>query len=282
MKNSDKTGICTEEDPAALKDSDGVPAVLKYNMEAFLPVNHRSPLLCVLDIDIIEPELLIRIIAEDASRSLPASFCGEGLQVFTRLKYTAPDEPFQEIQKLILQIRKAAGFRSVFRGIIAIDVSEYKGHEEEEYFTIFLKFLYDNARGCKIVLVCSQYEEQDVKKLLGGCMRFFPIQHEKMEIFEREQLRGLIRSAFHEYMLEIDSENVERIAEMVSDQSLRPFRSLQLIERIPAEISLMKEGVRSLKEAILSYFQNPYSPICMLAGRPLFFGKEGSAEHVLS
>lgn len=257
---------------------------LKFNPEAFLPNSH--PQICILSTDIVETEILIRLLADKTSKRYPDAFKGEVPQVFYRMRYVPPYESFQEIRKLILQIRNATGIRSRFHGIIALDVSEYKGHEGEEFFTILLKYLYDNTRGCKVILVCSQYAEKDHRRLLGRCAEFFPVQQEQLNIYDHERLKYLIESSFEKRKCKVDSGSVELIADILNSEDLIPYRTLQLIDRIPEEIHIQKMSCKSKhgnisQSAVREFFLDPHSPICMLAGHALLFGKEEQVEHTL-
>ena len=257
---------------------------LKFDPEAVLADSH--PQICILCTDIVETEILIRLLADKTSKRYPDAFKGEVPQVFYRMRYVPPYESFQEIRKLILQIRNATGIRSKFHGIIAIDVSEYKGHENEEFFTILLKYLYDNTRGCKVILVCSQYTEKDYKRIISRCAEFFPVQQEQLRIYDCERLKYLIRSSFEKHKCKVDSTGVELIADILTSEELASYRTLQLIDRIPEEIYTIKMPGKSRNEtisqdAVREYFLNPHSPICMLAGHSLLSGKEGYCEHTL-
>lgn len=257
---------------------------LDFNPEAFLPDPY--PKICILSTDVVEPEILIRVLAEKTAKSYPDTFKGEAPQVFYRMRYMPPYEAFQEIRKLILQIRNATGIRSSFNGIMVIDVSEYKGHEDEEYFTIFLKYLYDNSCGCKSILVCSQYTEKELQKLVISCTRFFPVQQEVLNIYELDQLKALVKASFKERRYKLDTDSIDLIADILTSEKLVSCRTLQLIDRIPDEIQIKKDSCSSklgltLSEAVKEYFRDPHSPVCLLAGSSLLAEKEGTLEQTL-
>lgn len=74
------------------------------------------------------------------------------------LGYCAPGEHFSEIQRLMTEIESAAGFRSEYRGIVYIDLDEWRGHCEEAYFRSFLEYLSDNSDDWLTVLSVSDDE----------------------------------------------------------------------------------------------------------------------------
>lgn len=243
--------------------------------EAYLPVDY--PRICLLDTDITEPEVLIRNIAASASQQCPERFQGEVPHVFFRLRYTPPYETFHELKNLILRIRKAAGLRSEYRGLICIDPSEYKDHENEEYFIAFLKYLYDNAGNSTVLLVCCQYSEQSLEKLYGVCMKYFSVDRKQIHIYKEESLVRRMKSVYKKHDICIDKKSLALLASILSRPELIPYRSLQLIERIPYEIKSGKSLITF--SDVEAYFQNAHSSICMLAGHPLIEEKGENLEY---
>lgn len=260
---------------------------LTNNITPFIPGNYSR--LCLLDTDIIEPELLVRKIADAVSEEYPECFQGEASLVFFRLRYTPPYERFTELKRLILQIRQATGIRSRFRGIIFMDASEYRGHEEEEYFSILLKYLYDNTRDDSLVFVCSQYSEQEIDRLTNACMKYYPVHTEKLLLFEKERLLKLVESAGKRNHISFEKEALELIATALSSPELTTVRSLQLIERIPGELSLLetiknqgkKTSCKITADTILNYFTDVSSSVCKMAGNALLQERRAGIEHTL-
>ena len=68
------------------------------------------------------------------------------------LNYCEPHSGFSEINRLMGEVKQAAGFRSKFKGIVHIDVREWLGHCEEKYFVELLNYLADNSNDWMIVI----------------------------------------------------------------------------------------------------------------------------------
>lgn len=269
------------------------------NMTSFVPTSYAS--LCLLDTDIVEPELLVRNIAENVCEAYPECFQGETAMVFFRIRYTPPYEKFTELKRLILQIRQATGIRSRFRGMVCIDASEYRGHEEEEYFTVLLKYLYDNSGNDAVVFVCSQYSELEIKRLTGICMKYYSVHRETLLFFKEDRLNEVIRSVCERANISVNAEGLKLIAEAMASPALVPFRSLQLINRIPEEFCVFacnadhnnelcridnmdykRKGMSKLTvETVIDYFSNEKSTICTLAGSALLQKRRTDIEHML-
>ena len=85
--------------------------------------------------DLTEPEALVERLAEQAFQKHPERFRGRQPYAFCRVRYVPPCERFPELRRLILCVKEVTGLRAEFRGIMAAEVSEWLGREEEEYFT---------------------------------------------------------------------------------------------------------------------------------------------------
>ncbi len=244
------------------------------NIDHYLPAAH--PQICILDMDITEPEILVRKIAEACAEKHPEYFNCDTSYVFYRLRYMPPYEKFEELRNLIVRISQATGLRSEYHGFICVDPSEYKGHEEEEYFTAVLKYLFDHGANCMVMLVCCQYTEQEMGILANTCMKTlktFSISKERIHLFDHENLCKLINASFRENKVPIDSSTAHLIAETLLSPELESYRSLQLIEALPREIQCGGTDVET-------YFKNPDSPLCMMAGHPLVTRKN-DYEHTI-
>lgn len=242
-----------------------------HNMYYFLPTSHSK--ICLLDMDITEPELLIRRIAEEDAKAYPECFHSEAPCVFYRLRYTPPYENFRELKNLIIQIRQATGIRSEYHGLICIDPSEYKGHEDEEYFAVVLKYLFDSTENSTAILVCCQYTEQEMARLASVCMKClkcFSVSKKQIHIFKEDLLYQLVKASFKEKKVPINSDSIQFIVDALQSPDLIAYRSLQLIDSIPYEIQ--RSGLD-----ILAYFSNPTSSLCLMAGHPLI--TERGIEH---
>ena len=81
------------------------------------------------------------------------------------LAYCPPQRQFVEIYDFMEHLENAAGFRSVYKGIIFIDINEWKGHFKEKYFIDFLKYLSENSDPWLIIISVSDIEGEKRKEL---------------------------------------------------------------------------------------------------------------------
>ncbi|MBE6633258.1 MAG: hypothetical protein E7620_02825 [Ruminococcaceae bacterium] len=108
------------------------------------------------------------------------------------LNYCAPNEYFSEIQRLMTEINNAAGFRSEYRGIVYIDVDEWRGHFEEKHFVSFMEYLSDNSDDWLVVLSVSNDDQEQLHRMEAFVSAFIRI--EKITI-EPPTLRELTEYA---------------------------------------------------------------------------------------
>ncbi len=98
------------------------------------------------------------------------------------LSYCAPSAQFAEISRFAREVENAAGFRSDFRGVIFIDVDEWRGHPEEKYFTSFLQYLADNSDDWLIVFsVSDSTQDSEAEQLRSVISSFLRIEKVTIE-----------------------------------------------------------------------------------------------------
>ena len=93
-----------------------------------------------------------------------------------KLAYCRPNAPFKELQRLFEAISNAKGFRSVYKGIIVIDIDEWQKHFEERYFIDFMHFLSDNSCPWLIVLCTTNDDPVFLDKLEGILSLFLRVE----------------------------------------------------------------------------------------------------------
>ena len=108
------------------------------------------------------------------------------------LGYCAPENHFSEIQRLMDEITNAAGFRNEFRGIVYIDINEWRGHTGEKNFLDFMEYLSDNSDEWLVVLSLSDDDPEQIKEI-ESLVSFF-LRIEKL-VIENPTLAELVSHA---------------------------------------------------------------------------------------
>ena len=228
--------------------------------------------LSVVTTDLAEAESLIQALAEEEKKRSPGSFVGKSPCVYFKLPYIPPCEPFKELRKLILRIRKSTGLRANFRGAIAIEASEWVGHEREEYFTVLLKYLYDHRAFWKMAVILNRCTGNQIDRFLSSCSRYITPRLFVIRVFQDDGwLCNLVRSEFSLQNCKITREAARLLSAALVRKELEDARSLSLIERAVGEVVYMCGHKKAASvETIREYLLDPCSTLAMMAGMPLF------------
>ncbi len=122
--------------------------------------------------DLPEQRKLAEFIAMEAATMFPEEFKGTRRAFPFELRYAAPfEKDFYELKRLQGTAAVTAGYRNEYLGYVIIDVSEYVCHENEAYFDIALKYMYDRNDCWKYVFIIShgnaKASQEMVKKILS-------------------------------------------------------------------------------------------------------------------
>lgn len=145
-------------------------------------------------------------------------FCGEVKYFEFMLGYCKPGEVFTEFQRFTDEIRKAAGFRNDYKGIIHIDINEWLRHLEESNFISFMEYLSSNRDNWLIVLSAYSDNKDEIKKLKAIVSMYLRIEKVILELPKTENLVEFIEKELDDYGLKIDgsaklllSKSIERL-----------------------------------------------------------------------
>ncbi|MCD7894560.1 MAG: hypothetical protein LUG60_12810 [Erysipelotrichaceae bacterium] len=112
-------------------------------------------------------EKVIKQLISKQSQKEPDRFYGEVPCVCYKVNYVPPFEEFKELKNLIIRIKENTGLRSEFRGVVALNVDEWIGHEHEDYFSVFLKYLHDHSEFIQYIFYSHlNHPLQDMMKVV--------------------------------------------------------------------------------------------------------------------
>ena len=210
----------------------------------------------VLQTDLAEPEQWILTRAEEAAAQMEAPFAGEKSCVFFRLPYVPPYEDFRELRRLILSVRSAAGLRDRFRGIVALDVTEWKGCYEQPYFTVTLKYLSDHPNW----YACLVLRGEEPEPLSRICARYMtPRIVTELCFGDGEQLARQMDALLELRGRKLIPTAGKLLAQRLQSQGLAHYRSLGLLERVADELareSVITVSRRQVREYLSRSFLN--------------------------
>ncbi len=234
--------------------------------------------LSVITTDLTEAEALIRQIADAEKKACPKDFAGNTPCVYFKLPYVPPYETFKELRRLILRIRENTGLRADFRGIVAIEATQWLDHEQEEYFTVLLKYLYDHRSLWHSVLVLTDVTKAQTNRFLSCCARYISPRSFDLRVFSRQEtLDSLIRLEFDRCGKAFSPDATQILSGVLMRPELKEARSLALIARTAGEIAAGSVGRKITREDVRRYLADPWSTPALMAGKPLT--EERSADH---
>ena len=149
------------------------------------------------------------------------------------LNYTEPKKDFVELNRLIEEIRMAAGFRSEFHGLIRINIDEWVGHHEERHFLRFLDYLSANSEKWLIILTVSRSPDNKTKEMEALISMFLRLETVTLHMPKADVLLSYISDFLNFYGLSLDDsghslleESVEKLSENKHFDGLHTIRLL--------------------------------------------------------
>ncbi len=120
------------------------------------------------------------------------------------LDYCPPERPFLEIQRIMNDVRNAAGFRNLYRGIVSVDIDEWLGHCEEKNFLSFLEYLASNSNDWLIIFNVSCENKSEIDKLEAILTMFFRLERSSLNLPDTEEMLGFVLKNLDEYKITLD------------------------------------------------------------------------------
>lgn len=150
---------------------------------------------------------LLRLLSEflDEQKNL-LDFYGDVKFFEFLLSYCPPHHDFTEFTRLMEEVGNAAGFRSEFRGVVSIDISEWLDHFEEKHFLSFLEYLSNNSDLWLIVLTVSSLKEDKLKSLEAFLKMFLRLVTVEINMPQTDILLDYIERKLSEFGISIDTD----------------------------------------------------------------------------
>lgn len=153
------------------------------------------------------------------------------------LEYVPGKENFHEIEKLVEKIRDAAGFRSEYKGLLSLDLTEWVGHFHEENFINILKFLATVDDDIMFIFNIHNYDQKSVQQLLELLVLFFRMEIVEMKLPNSEELATYVKNEIAGYglNLEVDAEAlvVGTVEKLRADKY---FAGYDMLDRLAEDI----------------------------------------------
>lgn len=171
------------------------------------------------------------------------------------LNYCEPNEYFSEIQRFMTEINNAAGFRSEYRGIVYIDVDEWREHFEEKHFVSFMEYLSDNSDDWLVVLSVSDDKPEQVKQMEAFASAYIRIERITIEPPTVQELTQYAQKLLEGYGITLISQTEKvlsgSIGELCNNKYFDGYKTVKMLCEDIA-YSLYTDGFRNDKGLIPS------------------------------
>ena len=163
-----------------------------------------------------------------------------------KLSYVPVYEKFEELKKFQLKVRNSAGAFGK-RICAAIDISEWIGHENEEYFVISMKYFHDRRSRMDFIFTVGECNEESTRPL------FFALRcYMKGETVTDDTF--LCADRLSEYIMSrgSDSDSAQLLGRMLMLDEMSVMRTYPAVNSMCAEmLSMSGSGVIGLRETSL-------------------------------
>lgn len=145
------------------------------------------------------------------------SFYGDVYSFESPFHYCRPEQPFSELFRLMDSARSAAGFRNHFKGIVHLNVDEWIGHHEEQYFAEFLTYLSENSANWMIVLSVtgSPKHKKEIEELRSVCAMFLRIETVQIKLPGADYYLDMLKNMLAGYGVYLTLEASAKLLESV-------------------------------------------------------------------
>lgn len=238
-----------------------------------IPFSLEKYTLTLIPTDLAAPEALIRKLAEETHAAYPCYFAGNAPCVYYKLPYIPPCENFHELRRLILRVQEHTGLRAKYHGIVAVDVSEWLGHEKEEYFTCLLKYLFDHSDHWHPALVlknCSDTKMCRLQRTICFQIPGMEIRVSPQMIFsDPGRLELHCRDSLRKENRIIAQNGLSLLVEVLSRKEFSEARSLTLIDQTIRKLISSAPNRKIISEVtVRQYLERPDTGLAMMLGAP--------------
>lgn len=205
-----------------------------------------------------ENERFVRELARAQTILTPERFDGLRPLVYCKFPYVPPYNDFPCLRQLYTQTRDACGLRAEYRGIVALDLSEWLGHEEENYLRVTFKYLHDHRHTWKVLVVAGRADADHLRRLMRSAAPFLYPKLRQLCLFrDRTVLQQYIASR-----ISITPEAGRVLATVCME--IPAVQDCAVLEQVLTELSA--QGHRVHTQLLHDYLQDENSLLALLNG----------------
>ena len=146
---------------------------------------------------------LLRLVSEYLFEERLMDFYGDVKFFEFELEYIPRDKHFDGFEHFKDALLDAAGFRNEFKGVIAVDITDWIDHVQEKYFINFLEYLSEHTDVWHIIFVVDNNEPKKIKSLEALLSVYFRIEKVMFKLPKPKQLGSYLENYLKSYGFEI-------------------------------------------------------------------------------
>ena len=193
---------------------------------------------------------------------------GSERPIYYRSRYTAPYEDFLELKNLLLLVRSMDDVNA--ENIVAVDLSEWIGHEQEEYLTVMLKYLHDRRSHWKYVFTVGSCGMEDAAKLYVRLKTYLCGSIEVDRTFSGAD-------SLEEYLVKtkrMKQDAAGVFSRLFFSREAKISRGYEILESILGEMKRPGERGPVSLDALSEYLSEEDSLLCLLLGKTVDIKEE--------
>ncbi len=190
--------------------------------------------------------------------------CDNSNLIFFKLRYVPMYEDYKELRRLQLKIRESMNFIR-YPLTIALDVSEWLGHENEEFFDITIKFLHDMCYKWNYIFTVADKTAADVTQLALKLRCHMKGELTKDSTFT--DIDCLAQYLTAEY--ELSSSCAQMLAKVIMKKEMQPMRGYAATAALMDEIKQHSKNGSVTVRSVTQYLSSADTITAMLCGEVL-------------
>lgn len=180
---------------------------------------------------------LIKLLTEYLYSRRLMDFYGDTKYFEFLLEYCQPNMPLTELTRLIREVNCAAGFRSEYRGVLALDITLWNGHFEELYFHRILEYLSSVDDYVCVIFIAENFSDEDMHKIENILSSFFRIRRVTLLYPSVDQLTNYLECKLSKYGLKLEENAKVLLSESINElKENKYFDGYKTINRMCQDI----------------------------------------------
>lgn len=225
-----------------------------FNKNQFYPQNF----FCKTD-DKISIETVLFQLSEEAYSLAPECFDADTRYFVFKFRYHPPYtkiSEFPEMKRLQTEAILKTRFKEEYNGFIAIDISEWVGHSNEEHFEICLMFLKHMCEHWKYVFFTSEdFSEYELSEILKKLKEYIWLIEINDECFENSEFsHSLCEEMSNKYKITFSSSTQSLLKAIFSE---RKGSDSEIVANMAQDMSIYFNGIKQVgNNSVSEYLSN--------------------------